>query len=149
MAHILMLHGHPVGYLPPTYASEILTSGGNTVEQAIEYETAATTSGTWKIQRIGDHIAECFLVVQKTRYVTNTYGNLYFSSGEEIIFPSLGQTQILNISAQRISQGLGGVVIFNDPSYLTLGKCTLNVFNGKQETLTDDIVDLRVTFYIP
>jgi len=36
MAHILMLHGHQVGYLPPTYASEILTSGGDTVEQAID-----------------------------------------------------------------------------------------------------------------
>ena len=31
MAHQLMLHGHPVGYLPPTYASEILTSDGKTI----------------------------------------------------------------------------------------------------------------------
>lgn len=36
MAHQLMLHGHPVGYLPPTYASEILTSGGDTVQEKLD-----------------------------------------------------------------------------------------------------------------
>jgi len=40
MAHILMLHGHPVGYLPPTMASEILYDNNNTVKDALDIVTA-------------------------------------------------------------------------------------------------------------
>lgn len=36
MAHLLMLHGHPVGYLPPTMASEILYDNDNTVKDKID-----------------------------------------------------------------------------------------------------------------
>lgn len=36
MAHLLMLHGHPVGYLPPTMASEILYDSNNTVKNKID-----------------------------------------------------------------------------------------------------------------
>ena len=42
MAHLLMLHGHAVGYLPPTYASEILTSDGQTVEQKTSQSETST-----------------------------------------------------------------------------------------------------------
>ena len=36
MAHQLMLHGHPVGYLPPTYASEILYDENTTEKEKID-----------------------------------------------------------------------------------------------------------------
>lgn len=47
MAHLLMLHGHAVGYLPPTYAREILTSDGQTVEDKTKIEdlNVSTTLG--------------------------------------------------------------------------------------------------------
>lgn len=36
MAHLLMLHGHPVGYLPPTMGSEILYDSNNSVNDKID-----------------------------------------------------------------------------------------------------------------
>ena len=36
MAHLLMLHGHPVGYLPPTYSSEIMYDSNTTEKEKID-----------------------------------------------------------------------------------------------------------------
>ncbi len=46
MAHQLMLHGHPVGYLPPTYASEILYDENTTEKQKIDEIGGVVVSGT-------------------------------------------------------------------------------------------------------
>jgi len=55
MAHILMLHGHQVGYLPPTYASEVFYDENITVKQKIDSmitvrEATATTGSS-----LGEH----------------------------------------------------------------------------------------------
>lgn len=36
MAHLLMLHGHPVGYLPPTMATEIMYDENDNVKEKID-----------------------------------------------------------------------------------------------------------------
>ena len=126
----------------------------NHIEDGIEasdtpFETVTTTSGTWQIQKIGKHLAICYITINKDRTFASAYGNFYFATGEEIILPQLGQSLVLGVTAQRISTGVGGCIVYKGNQYFNLNKVTLNVFNGKNETINDDDVSLIVTFYIP
>ena len=65
MAHQLMLHGHPVGYLPPTYASEILTSDGHSVEEKVDWFLVGTDTNTNPIALPND-ISELSIIIHQT-----------------------------------------------------------------------------------
>ena len=55
MAHLLKLHGHSVGYLPPTYSSEIMYDSNTTEKEKIDglltdatlLTTMSDTSTSW------------------------------------------------------------------------------------------------------
>ena len=64
MAHLLMLHGHPVGYLPPTYASEISYDENTTVKQKID----AKVDKAWQSIASNKTIAELPINISNTDY---------------------------------------------------------------------------------
>lgn len=111
------------------------------------YQIITTTSGTWKVQKIGKHYARCSLLSLKNRAFNNAYGAFYFAVAESIVFPSLGQDTILEVSLQRISTGVGGAIVYNDSSF-TINGCNVNVYNGKQETINNDYLLINVSMHI-
>ena len=111
--------------------------------------TGGINPGQWKTQKLGDHVLLATIKVKKDRDFINPYGGVYFSTGEVLTFPTnytlLG---IISAMAIRVSKGLGGVVIYNDDQYFTNTQLTFNVFNGKSETLNDDLVFFTMLFAI-
>lgn len=139
--------GHTITASDVPYDSN--TSVKDKIDEITLFETVTTTSGTWQVQKIGEHLAICYITINKARTFASAYGNFYFATGEEIILPQLGQSLILGVTAQRVSTGVGGCIVYKGNQYFNLNKVTLNVFNGKNETINDDDVSLIVTFYIP
>ena len=111
------------------------------------YQIITTTSGSWKVQKIGKHYARCSLLSKKNRVFGNAYGAFYFANAESVVFPSLGQDNILEVSLQRVSTGVGGAIVYNDANFTANG-CMVNVFNGKQETINDDYLLINVSMHI-
>ena len=99
MAHLLMLHGHPVGYLPPTYASEILTSGGDTVQDEINKKEHIYFGGAaaWTKEATGTYYHD----------ITVSHYGIYLLSLN--FRPNSGASNLKIIAGSTTNEAIGGL----------------------------------------